>query len=99
MRGETFAQGRVFEEGAFEGGGEGEFEEVVVAGVALDEAGPFAELGGAGCEVWLEAVEGGEGVDLGVGQWWGGGDGGHGFGGWVRVRVVVVDRCGGEGAV
>jgi len=80
-RGEAFAQGRVFEEGAFEGGGEGEFEEVVVAGVALDEAGPFAELGGAGCEVWLEGVEGGEGVDFGVGEGWGGGGGGHGFGG------------------
>ncbi len=52
-----------------------------MAGVALDEAGPFAELGGAGCEVWLEGVEGGEGVDFGVGEGWGGGGGGHGFGG------------------
>ena len=45
---------------------------MVVAAVALDEAGPFAVLGEAGLEVGLEAEEGGKGVGDGVGEWFGG---------------------------
>ena len=45
---------------------------MVVAAVALDEAGPFAVLGEAGLEVGLEGEEGGEGVGDGVGEWLGG---------------------------
>lgn len=48
MGGKTLAQGGIFEKVAVETGGEGELEDVVVAAVALDETGPFAELGGAG---------------------------------------------------
>lgn len=44
----------------------------MVAAVALYEAGPFAELGEAGLEVRLEGEEGGEGVALWVGEWFGG---------------------------
>lgn len=44
---------------------------MVVAAVALDEAGPFAVLGEAGLEVGLEGEEGGEGVGDGEGEWLG----------------------------
>ena len=55
-----------------ESGAEGQLEDAVVSAVALDEAGPFAELFEAGLEVRLEAEEGGiEGVDSRVGEWWG----------------------------
>lgn len=58
-----------------------------MATVALDEAGPFAELGGAGLKVGLEGEEGGEGVDLGEGEGRGGrGDGSHegAVGSWLE---------------
>ena len=45
---------------------------MVVAAVALDEAGPFAVLGEARLEVGLEGEEGGEGVGDGVFEWLGG---------------------------
>lgn len=48
----------------------------MVLAVALDEAGPFAELGEARLEVRLEGEEGGEGVGFGVGEWLGGERGG-----------------------
>lgn len=38
---------------------------MVVAAVALDQAGPFAELGCSGLEIWLKREEWGIGVDLG----------------------------------
>ena len=73
MQTQPFAQVRVPEQGRVEGGDEGELEGAVVAAVALDEAGPFAELGEAGLEVGLEGEEGGEGVGVGVGEGFGGG--------------------------
>lgn len=46
---------------------------MLVPAVALDEAGPFAELGGARAEVGLEREEGGVGVDFWKIEGWGGG--------------------------
>ena len=45
--------------------------------VALDQAGPFPELGEAGLQVGLEGEEGWEGVGAWVGEWFGG-EGLHG---------------------
>jgi len=71
-------------------------------------------LGGARCGVWLEGVEGGEGVDCGEleGCWVGGGAcgrgggclgcpwvGGYGCHGWIGCAGIVCVDGGGRGRV
>lgn len=50
------------EKGGIDGVDEGEAVDAVEAAVGLDEGGPFAELGTAGQERGLQAVEGRVGV-------------------------------------
>lgn len=69
--------------------------------VALDEAGPLAQLGEARRQVRLQGEEGREGVGGRVGEGFGGGGGGgewvggvwwwcHGVRVWFRVGVFVL---------
>lgn len=57
--------------------------------VALDQTGPFTELGCSGLQVGLEGEEGGVGVDLGEDE----GDGGGIVGlDWCHDRGVMFQR-------